>query len=41
MIFVRNKTGKSASLPQLRGAVMREKLDGSGGIIYRTGAKYA
>lgn len=36
-----NETGKSASLPQLRGDVMREKLNGSGGIIYWTGAKYA
>jgi hypothetical protein len=29
------------SLPQLRGDVIREKLSGSGGIIYWTGAKYA
>lgn len=36
-----NETGKSASLPQLRGDVMHEKLNGSGGIIYWTGAKYA
>lgn len=34
-------SGETRSLPQLRGDVIREKLSGSGGIIYWTGAKYA
>lgn len=34
-------SGETRSLPQLRGDVIREKLNGSGGIIYWTGAKYA
>jgi hypothetical protein len=34
-------SGENRSLPQLRGDVIREKLNGSGGIIYWTGAKYA
>ncbi len=33
--------GETRSLPQLRGDVIREQLNGSGGIIYWTGAKYA
>lgn len=33
--------GETKALPQLRGDVIREKLNGSGGIIYWTGAKYA
>src|SRR5215213_2306284 len=34
-------SGESRRLPPLRGDVIREKLKGSGGIIYWTGAKYA
>ena len=34
-------TGEAKSLPALRGDVIREKLNGSGGIIYWTGGKYA
>jgi hypothetical protein len=34
-------SGETRALPQLRGDVIREKLNGSGGIIYWTGAKYA
>jgi len=34
-------SGENKALPQLRGDVIREKLNGSGGIIYWTGAKYA
>ena len=34
-------TGESRSLPQLHGDVIREKLNGNGGIIYWNGAKYA
>jgi len=34
-------SGESRLLPQLRGDVIREKLNGSAGIIYWTGGKYA
>jgi hypothetical protein len=34
-------SGENTSLPQLRGDVIREKLNGSDGIIYWTGGKYA
>ena len=34
-------TSESKSLPQLHGDVIREKLNGNGGIIYWNGAKYA
>jgi hypothetical protein len=34
-------SGESERLPPLRGDVIREKLNGSGGIIYWTGGKYA
>jgi hypothetical protein len=34
-------SGESRLLPSLRGDVIREKLKGSGGIIYWTGGKYA
>ena len=34
-------SGESRLLPPLRGDVIREKLKGSGGIIYWTGGKYA
>lgn len=34
-------SGESRLLPSLRGDVIREKLQGSGGIIYWTGGKYA
>jgi hypothetical protein len=34
-------SGESRLLPQLRGDVIREKLNGSDGILYWTGAKYA
>jgi len=34
-------SGQSKRLPGLRGDVIREKLKGSGGIIYWTGGKYA
>lgn len=34
-------SGDSKRLPALRGDVIREKLNGSGGIIYWTGGKYA
>jgi hypothetical protein len=34
-------SGESKLLPQLRGDVIREKLNGSGGIIYWLGGKYA
>ena len=34
-------SGKSRLLPPLRGDVIRETLNGRGGIIYWTGAKYA
>jgi hypothetical protein len=33
--------GENGSLPQLRGDVIRTKLNGSVGMIYWTGAKYA
>ncbi|HVI72435.1 MAG TPA: hypothetical protein VM656_13245 [Pyrinomonadaceae bacterium] len=34
-------SGESRLLPALRGDVIREKLNGGGGIIYWTGGKYA
>lgn len=34
-------SGESRQLPSLRGDVIRERLNGSGGIIYWTGGKYA
>ena len=34
-------SGESRLLPALKGDVIREKLNGSGGIIYWTGGKYA
>lgn len=34
-------SGETRLLPSLRGDVIREKLKGSGGIIYWTGGKYA
>jgi hypothetical protein len=34
-------SGESKLLPALKGDVIREKLNGSGGIIYWTGGKYA
>ena len=34
-------SGESKLLPAVRGDVIREKLNGSGGIIYWTGGKYA
>ena len=34
-------SGESRLLPSLRGDVIREKLNGTGGIIYWTGGKYA
>ena len=34
-------SGESKLLPPLRGDVIREKLNGSGGIIYWIGGKYA
>ena len=34
-------SGESKALSQLRGDVIREKLNGSGGVIYWNGAKYA
>jgi hypothetical protein len=33
--------GEARALPQLRGDVIREKLNGSAGIIYWNGGKYA
>ena len=35
------RSGESEMLPRLGGDVIREKLKGSGGIIYWTGGKYA
>src|SRR5215216_302603 len=37
----RQLNNDSKALPMLRGDVIREKLDGTDGIIYWTGAKYA
>jgi hypothetical protein len=34
-------SGENRSLPELRGDVIREKVNESGAIIYWTGAKYA
>jgi hypothetical protein len=34
-------SGENRTLPQLRGDVIREKLKGTGGIIYWNGGKYA